>query len=119
MNISKVKKIAVLLLIIGLIFIQVLNPRVNATSFDLNSLLGNEMGNQIGDDGNVTVGGNNTVENNAIENNTSVNNTSVNTQKNNTTLPQAGANENMIIALIVICAISGVYAYKKVKEYNM
>lgn len=98
MNISKIKKILVLTLIIGLIFIQVLNPKVMAET-DLDNLFGNQFGDPLGDHKNVSVDNNE--------------------EPQNTALPKTGANENIIITLMAICAISGVYAYKKVKEYNM
>ena len=50
--------------------------------------------------------------------NNKVNNV-VNNKTNNTTLPKTGTSENVLIALMAICVISSVYAYKKVKEYNM
>lgn len=126
MNTSKVKKIAILSLIIGLIFIQVLNPKVNAEALDFNNLFGNQMGNEIGNHNNLTLENNtaNNAVNNQVNNTTNrtVNNTInkvVNNNTNKTTLPKTGANENILITLMVICAISGVYAYRKVKEYNM
>ncbi len=121
MNISRIKKIFVLLLIIGLIFIQ--TYKVGATSTDadlLNQILGengeNSSLNTADDTTNNTIA--NTATNTATNNttNTVTNNT---TNKTSTTLPSTGANENIIIALIVICGVAGVYAFKKVKEYNM
>ena len=119
MNRSKVKKIASILLIVGLICIKLINPTVNAEEIDINSLFGNEIGN--GSDLNTQQ--ENIVENTAnkqVQNTTNnqVNNV-VNNKTNNTTLPKTGTSENVLIALMVICIVSSVYAYKKVKEYNM
>lgn len=134
MNTSRIKKILVLLLIIGLIFIQVLNPKVHAEGLDINNLFGNEITDEEGNGSDLNNVENNVVANNTVNNNTSLNsilsnntvanntttnNTTTNNTTNNTTLPKTGTSENILISLMVICAISGVYAYKKVKEYNM
>ena len=108
---SSVKKIAVILLIVSLILIQVMNPVVRAEEINFNNLFGNEITDNEGNGSDLNV-----PANNAVENNTPVENTA---NTNNTTLPKTGANENILIALIGVCIISSVYAYKKVKEYNM
>lgn len=62
---------------------------------------------------------NNVAENNVVENNV-VENTETNTNVENnqpTELVKTGA-EEVSITLVAILAISSVYAYKKVKEYN-
>ena len=115
MNTGKIKKIVILSIIIGTIFIQVLNPNVNATDYDFNAMFGNQMGTEIGNHTNLTIE-NNTTNNNETD---ETGNKVVNNSTNKTTLPKTGANENILITLMVVCAISGVYAYKKVKEYNM
>lgn len=58
--------------------------------------------------------------------NTNTNNTNnastynnANTVKNTTKLPRTGSNNSKAILLIVVFAISAVYAYKKVSDYNM
>ncbi len=121
MNKNKVTKILVLLLILGLIIIQAC--RVGAMSIgdiigddntSLNALLGNETntGSDLFNDANTATNTSNTATNttNLISNSTT------NTNK---TLPKTGTNENIIIGLMVICTIAGVYAFKKVKDYNM
>ena len=123
MNKNKVTKILVLLLILGLIIIQAC--RVGAMSIgdiigdndtSLNALLGNETntGNDLFNGANTATNTGNTVTNttNLISNST----TNTNTNK---TLPKTGTNENIIIGLMVICTIAGIYAFKKVKDYNM
>ncbi len=68
----------------------------------------------------------NTTDNNALldgittTNNTNSNSSSYNTNVNtNTNLPSTGiADSGATIALIVVLAISGVYAYKKLRDYK-
>lgn len=55
--------------------------------------------------------------------NTNTNNTNTNTNNSsvyaNSNLPSTGIGESLPIALLVIvCAISAVYAYKKIKDYR-
>lgn len=91
---------------------------------------------------NNAVTSNNTVEaNNVVSNNTANNAVNIasgtnnvannttnistissynNTNKNNTTnLPKTGANDYIVIALIAVVGVSAIYAYKKVREYNV
>ena len=130
-----------LIICLSLIFalVMVIATNVFASEIqDINALLGNTTNNEfepIGDIPGVTTQ-NNTVENNTIENNTTTNNTitnntttnntttnntvSTNTAKNNTTnsMPNTGI-ESTSIVIIAICIISAVYAYKKIREYNV
>lgn len=41
------------------------------------------------------------------------------TQATNTTLPKTGANENIIIGLMVVFVAIGIYTFKKSTDYNM
>ena len=37
----------------------------------------------------------------------------------NTTLPQTGVTDGYVVAILVtVCAISAIYAYKKIRDYN-
>lgn len=122
MNTSRIKKILVLLVIVGLIFIQILNPRVNAEGINVNDIFGNEITDEEGNGSDLNKTSNDTTLDNAVNDATNKTNNTVNNTTNttnNTTLPKTGTSENVLIVLIGVCAISGVYAYKKVKEYNM
>lgn len=108
------RKLLSVILIISLLFV-VLQTSVLATDLDLNSLLngGNLTEIESTDDGN-TSGTNNTT------NITNTNNTTNNTSATNETLPKTGITEDYaIIAFAVICGVSAIYAYKKVKNYNI
>lgn len=125
-----------LIVCLSLIFALVMVIATNAFASeiqDINALLGNTTNNEfepIGDIPGVTVPNNtienstvpsNTIENNTISNNTVENNIiSNNTAKNNTTnsMPNTGI-ESTSIMIIAICIISAVYAYKKIREYNV
>lgn len=71
---------------------------------------------------------NNTLSNNTPTNNTNTNtnNTNINTSNNNTsrynnntnTLPKTGVNDYSIALIIIVCLVSAVYAYKKIRDYN-
>ena len=63
----------------------------------------------------------NTMPNNTPANtNTNTNITKTNTKTNNTntTLPQTGI-DSSIVFVIVACGISALYAYKKIRDYNI
>lgn len=66
----------------------------------------------------VIVGGNNTVtENKVVNTSTSYNTT---TNKDQGTLPQTGETDIYVVAaLVVICTISAIYAYRKIRDYNI
>lgn len=72
----------------------------------------------------VATSGNNTANNSSISNNTNNtanNNTSVyntNNTSNSSHLPYTGTNSKAML-LIVVFALSAVYAYKKVSDYNV
>lgn len=117
MNKNKVTKILVLLLILGLIIMKACS--VGAAGSTIGEILGpdNETsnlqtGNNTSFDNLLNTGATNTPANN-------INNSAVNRTNTNTSLPKTGTNENIIIGLMVICTAAGIYAFKKVKDYNM
>lgn len=108
------KKILSVILIISLLFV-VLQTSVLATGLEDIPELSN-----LFNDGNTlnetSLGGNNTATPSNI---TNTNNTTNNTSANET-LPKTGITEDYaIIAFAVICGVSAIYAYKKVKNYNI
>lgn len=60
---------------------------------------------------------------NTTTTNTNVNtntNTSYRTNTNTETLPKTGVTDGYVVAILVtVCAISAIYAYKKIRDYNM
>ena len=134
MNKKSLLKIGTIILLIAVIFVQAY--RIQAMSF---SELAGNAGNEIPDENGVTSGLNQTAGNNAAANNAADNNAANNAGNNavnkagnnaannaankagnkNTSLPQTGTNENIIISLIVIFAGIGVYTFKKVRDYNI
>ena len=57
----------------------------------------------------------NAVENNIVENT----NTNSKTDKGNT-LPQTGVTEDItVMFFIIVCAVSAIYAYKKIRDYRV
>lgn len=112
MSRNKVVKILILLLVLTLIVIQ--TCRVGAMTIDQILGPGNETSNLTENTASNNTATNNTANTTPI---TSIsNNTTTNTNK---TLPKTGTNENIIIGLMVICTVAGIYAFKKVKDYNM
>lgn len=105
-------KLLSVILIISLLFV-VLQTSVLATGLeDIPGL------SEILETGDTTDG--NTSGTNNITNITNTNNTTNNTSATNETLPKTGITEDYaIIAFAVICGISAIYAYKKVKNYNI
>lgn len=58
---------------------------------------------------------------NVINTTTNTNtNTSYRTNTNTETLPKTGVTDGYVVAILVtVCAISAIYAYKKIRDYNM
>lgn len=109
------KKILSVILIISLLFV-VLQTSVFATDDDLFQ----QIQDLVGDTNTTSTPDTNTANTvNNITNITNTNNTTNNTSANET-LPKTGITEDYaIIAFAVICGISAIYAYKKVKNYNI
>ena len=61
----------------------------------------------------------NTTTNTSTNTNTNTS-TSYRTNNNTETLPKTGVTDGYVVALLVtVCAISAIYAYKKIRDYNM
>ena len=59
----------------------------------------------------------NTTTNKNVNTNT---NKSYRTNTNTETLPKTGVTDGYVVAILVtVCAISAIYAYKKIRDYNM
>lgn len=114
MSKSIIGKILVLLLIIGLIMVQAF--RVTAASQDLQQIVSEDGSNSANALTNSGSGNNVNTNNGAVV--PTKTNTNTNTNKN-TSLPKTGTNETVVISLMAVCAITGLYAFKKVKDYNM
>jgi len=81
------------------------------------------------DDLNDLISGNNnsaTNTNTGFDNIATVNNTAainnvaaVDNNATNTTVPKTGLDNSSIIFIIGICGVSAIYAYKKIKDYNI
>ena len=55
-----------------------------------------------------------------VINTTTNTNTSYRTNTNTETLPKTGVTDGYVVAILVtVCAISAIYAYKKIRDYNM
>lgn len=84
----------------------------------------------LADNTQIIIGGGSTnTQNDTVKNipeviNTTTNvstNTSTSYRTNNTeTLPKTGVTDGYVVAILVtVCAISAIYAYKKIRDYNM
>ncbi len=105
-----VRKVLSVILIISLLFV-VLQTSVLATD--------DELFQQIQDLVGETNTTNTTNTTNNVTNIANTTNTTNNTSSNET-LPKTGITEDYaIIAFAVVCGISAIYAYKKVKNYNI
>lgn len=61
----------------------------------------------------------NTTTNTSTNTNTNTS-TSYRTNNNTETLPKTGVTDGYVVAILVtVCAISAIYAYKKIRDYNM
>ena len=131
MDKKNIMRIMTIVLIAFIILLQV--GRIYATPAD--AILGNndELSQITGENGegsSLTVEENETFDLNDLPTNSptdnkvanNVNNNKVNNNtanKNNTTLPQTGTNENIIISLILVFVAVGAYTFKKVRDYNI
>lgn len=131
MNKKSILKVGIVVLIIGMIFMQIYRIEANS-SFSFSDLMeGNELtgANEILSENGENSSLNTATANKAVTNTTNtanLTNTTNTARANNTTntnrntaLPQTGTNENIIIALMVIFAVVGVYTFKKVRDYNI
>ena len=73
-------------------------------------------------------GGSTNTQNDTVTNIPNVINTTTNTnintntsyRTNTKTLPKTGVTDGYVVAILVtVCAISAIYAYKKIRDYNM
>lgn len=95
---------------------------INPTSTNNNVADNNTVNTAVNNTTNTT----NTATNNTVNlvsvpstTNTSKNNTSVYNNTNTTNLPKTGANDYIIVAVIAVLGVSAIFAYKKVREYNV
>ena len=132
---NKTKELVICIISI-LVLVLAITTNVFATGTpDLNTLLSNTDNNLTNSNVPNNTSGNliePTVSNttsNSIDNNTSnntinntVNNTTNNTNNaanNNTVaMPYTGVN-NSVIVIIAVCGVSAIYAYKKIRDYNV
>lgn len=116
---KNLKLTKIVLLIITLIVILAIGIEVFAADSNGSIVLEAPTGNNSA---NTNTGNTNTNTNNSVVAPT-INNTPRNTVNsssyNNTSLPNTGAEDYTVIYVILgICAVSAIYAYKKVKDYN-
>lgn len=130
---SNIRKTIICILSISLVIFAI-TTNVFATADDLFSALTNNSANKeisnIEERNTSNSESNNTSKNNIISGNTNTNkNTSANTNKNtniNKNADTANADEHAdagvdysIVFIIAICGISTIYAYKKIRAYNI
>lgn len=119
---NNVKKIIICLISITMVI--AVASKTLAT--DNNGDVLNEINNMLQNKNNTTISENTTPEkmNEIPEGNKALNNTNANTNSNTnqnapTTTPYTGIGDYSSVILIVIFAVSAVYAYKKIKDYNV
>ena len=72
--------------------------------------------------GNVTENTTANVQNTVANTTTNISTPSTTTNRVNTTqtLPQTGVTDGYVVAiLVIVCAISAIYAYRKIRDYNI
>lgn len=117
---SKLKKTAILLIILFLLVVLGINVNATNGDIDLGDLLGNSLSNETA----------NTELNTTLNETT---NTETNTQGNEIIqpdtnkestsekdLPQTGVTEDItVMFFIIVCIIVSIYAYKKIRDYRV
>ena len=104
-------------LIICLIAIIALVLTITTNVFATTPYLGDALGNNTNNEEipQIPETTNNTNTNNNINTN---NNTNTNTNTNKTAMPNTGVDYSVVF-IIAVCGISAVYAYKKIRDYNV
>lgn len=130
LKMKKVFVIVTMILVVGLL--GVMSLEVNATGLDIDNpvnLTGNLDIITGGDDLNNSTNNTTTLlpENNTT--NESINNTTSviqpvvdnnNTNSSENTLPKTGVTEDVtVMFFIIVCVVSAIYAYKKIRDYNV
>ena len=130
---SKTKELIICIVVIIALILSI-TTNIFATSID--ELLGN-MNNpnyqtipNSTNQGIIDINGTNNINtNNILPENTNTNintntntntnlNTSLNINNNTNSIPYTGVNNFSIIAIIAVCGVVAVYAYKKIRDYN-
>ena len=126
---SKTKELVICIVAIIVLILSICT-NVFASSTDFNSLLQNMNTNQgyqtIPDNSGANLGIidlNNTTQNNTSSNNITPNSTLTNANNNTAnnnanSIPYTGVSNFSIIAIIAVCGVVAVYAYKKIRDYN-
>ena len=124
---SKMKKIIMVALIV-LVSCALVSMTATVKATDQNPIIdisgnldistGNETSSNTTSNNNVAPSINTTENSQVIQ---PVTNTTENTTENTTNkLPQTGVTEDItVMFFIVVCAVSAIYAYKKIRDYNM
>lgn len=119
---SKTKELVICIVAIIALILSI-STNAFASSTDFNSLLQNMNTNQsyqtIQNNTGTNLGIidlNNTTQNNTPSNGTSTTNSNINSNTNS--IPYTGVSNFSIIAIIAVCGVVAVYAYKKIRDYN-
>lgn len=119
---SKTKELIICIISIIALILAVTTTVFASDTQDISSLMGDNTSNtenndfqQIGDTTNNT--NNNSTNTNVTA--TTTNNTNTNSNVNKTaTIPYTGIDYSVLL-IIAICGVSAVYAYKKIRDYNV
>ena len=121
-NLIKVISILVISLMVTLFSTNVMAAETNNGFTDLTQAVGNGTNNASGNSNTANLnalGTNNTNRNNTNSNSNRTNTNNSSIYDNTNTLPKTGVEDSVPVAvLLIVFAISAVYAYKKVKDYK-
>ena len=123
---SKTKELIIMTITVALLILAITTNVFATGAQDLNSLLGDNNTNSSNEyneisDTNTNVNStlNDTTNDNAAGTlNDSSNNDVDNNNLEETTIPYTGVNSSLVV-IIAICGISSLYAYKKIRDYNV
>lgn len=117
----KTKELIVCLLAVSILILAI---ATNVFATDINALVNDannnndgytEIENTVNGNGNINV--NNNAKNNSTVGSTNKIANNTNTNKT-TTIPYTGIDYSVVV-IIAICGVSAVYAYKKIRDYNV
>lgn len=116
---SKTKELIICLISVAILILAV---TTNVFASDLNELLGDANSTSNNYSQISEVSNNSNTNSTSINNITNTNNTTKATTNNsnstNTTIPYTGVDYSVVL-IIAICGISAIYAYKKIRDYNI
>ena len=115
------KVILIFVVMIGILWMQSqVQASIVIDGNNTTTTTGNNTTTTTGNNTTTSTGNNITTNNTTANNTTTTNNTTTNRVNNITnTLPKTGIEDSPVAIIMIVGAISAIYAYKKIRDYNV